>query len=77
MRRQSTMRAALGRLWRSERGFALPTVLGTVKQTSGSFGPGFLALAAMALSAAVALRLLVFARDGWPASDACDLPSVT
>jgi hypothetical protein len=27
MRRQSTIRAALGRLWRSERGFALPTVL--------------------------------------------------
>lgn len=58
-------------------GFALPTVLGTVKQTSGSFGPGFLALAAMALSAAIALRLLVFARDGWPASEASDVPGVT
>jgi len=58
-------------------GFALPMVLGTVKQASGSFGPGFLALAAMALSAAVALRLLVFSRNGWPAAlgDASDIPA--
>jgi NNP family nitrate/nitrite transporter-like MFS transporter len=39
-------------------GFALPMVLGTVKGRTGSFGPGFLALALAATFAAIALRVL-------------------
>ncbi|MFL5303403.1 MAG: nitrate/nitrite transporter [Anaeromyxobacteraceae bacterium] len=48
-------------------GFALPTLLGTLKQGTGSFGAGFLVLALVALAAAGALRFLVSAREGWPA----------
>jgi NNP family nitrate/nitrite transporter-like MFS transporter len=57
-------------------GFALPTLLGTLKQTSGSFGSGFLALSVAAVSAAVALRVLVGAREQWPAS-ASEVPEIT
>jgi NNP family nitrate/nitrite transporter-like MFS transporter len=49
-------------------GFALPTLLGTLKQTTGSFGAGFLALALVALAAAGVLRGLSSARVGWPAA---------
>ena len=49
-------------------GFALPALLGTLKQTSGSFGSGFLALSVAALAAVVVLRVLVGAREQWPAS---------
>ncbi|MEK7216718.1 MAG: MFS transporter, partial [Chloroflexota bacterium] len=38
-------------------GFLLPLLLGNMKQEVGSFGPGFAALAALALAAFVALRL--------------------
>jgi NNP family nitrate/nitrite transporter-like MFS transporter len=56
-------------------GFFLPTLLGTVKQASGSFGPAFLVLAALAGTAAVALRLLVWSRQSWPStSTGSDLP---
>jgi NNP family nitrate/nitrite transporter-like MFS transporter len=48
-------------------GFVLPTLLGTLKQTTGSFGAGFLVLALVALAAAVALRSLASTREGWPA----------
>jgi NNP family nitrate/nitrite transporter-like MFS transporter len=54
-------------------GFFLPTLLGTVKQVSGSFGPGFLVLAALAGTAAVVLRLLLWSRQAWP-STGSDLP---
>jgi hypothetical protein len=43
MRRQSTMRAALGRLWRSERGFALPTVLMIIIAALGLSGAAVVA----------------------------------
>ena len=56
-------------------GFALPTLLGTLKQTSGSFGSGFLALSVAAVSAVVALRVLVGAREQWPA--AAEVPEIT
>lgn len=39
-------------------GFVLPTLLGTLKAKAGSFGPGFLTLTLLALSAAVTLRLV-------------------
>lgn len=39
-------------------GFALPMLLGTLKARTGSFGTGFGVLTAVALSAAVALRLV-------------------
>lgn len=46
-------------------GFFLPTLLGSVKQVSGSYGPGWLVLAVVALVALVVLRLLVTFRTGW------------
>lgn len=46
-------------------GFLLPNLLGSVKQTSGSFAPGFLALAGVAFGALVLLRLLAVARREW------------
>jgi MFS transporter, NNP family, nitrate/nitrite transporter len=49
-------------------GFLLPTLLGQVKQLSGSFGSGFLVLAAAACGALVTLRVLAATRDGWRAS---------
>jgi NNP family nitrate/nitrite transporter-like MFS transporter len=49
-------------------GFLLPNLLGQIKQGSGSFSRGFLALAVMAFSAAVLLRLLVAVRQGWQLS---------
>jgi NNP family nitrate/nitrite transporter-like MFS transporter len=39
-------------------GFALPTLLGTVKARTGSFGTGFVVLAVAAVASAVTLRLV-------------------
>lgn len=49
-------------------GFILPTLLGSVKQVSGSYGPGLLVLALVALVALVVLRLLVAFQAGWRVS---------
>jgi NNP family nitrate/nitrite transporter-like MFS transporter len=49
-------------------GFFLPNLLGIVKQSSGSFGPGFLTLSIIALAALVMLRVLVAIRQGWQMS---------
>ncbi len=46
-------------------GFLLPNLLGNTKEAAGSFGPGLLVLAAIAFSALVLLRVLVFAQRGW------------
>jgi NNP family nitrate/nitrite transporter-like MFS transporter len=46
-------------------GFLLPTLLGHLKQGTGSFGPGFLVLALMACGALVSLQALVAFRFGW------------
>lgn len=46
-------------------GFLLPTLLGSVKQLNGSYGPGLLALALIALAALTALRLLVALQTTW------------
>lgn len=49
-------------------GFLLPTLLGSVRQYTGSFGPGFCVLALVAAVAAVCLRLLVSPRGKWAAA---------
>lgn len=49
-------------------GFALPTLLGQIKQSSGSFRAGFVVLAGAAISALVLLRLLMATRDRWRTS---------
>ncbi|MBI3401612.1 MAG: NarK/NasA family nitrate transporter [Acidobacteria bacterium] len=49
-------------------GFLLPTLLGGVKRSAGSFGPGFLVLAMMAGAAACALHALITFRAGWRSS---------
>ncbi len=49
-------------------GFLLPNLLGTVKQSSGSFGAGFMVLAGIALGALALLRVLVIIRQGWRAA---------
>lgn len=46
-------------------GFFLPTLLGSVRQATGSFTFGFIVLGLIALAAAVALRLLTSARGRW------------
>jgi NNP family nitrate/nitrite transporter-like MFS transporter len=46
-------------------GFLLPTLLGQIKQASGSFSRGFLTLALTALAAALLLRALAAIRQGW------------
>jgi MFS transporter, NNP family, nitrate/nitrite transporter len=46
-------------------GFLLPTLLGSVKQMSGSYSAGMVVLALCALSALVILRLLVLLQKGW------------
>lgn len=48
-------------------GFFLPTLLGSVRQTTGSFTFGFVVLAMIAASAAIALRLLIAPRGRWSA----------
>jgi MFS transporter, NNP family, nitrate/nitrite transporter len=49
-------------------GFLLPNVLGLIKQSTGSFGYGFLILSAFALVATLTLRALVLMRTGWQLS---------
>ena len=46
-------------------GFLLPTLLGLVKQASGSFGPGFAVLAGLAVIALGVARALVAIEHGW------------
>ena len=46
-------------------GFFLPTLLGSVRQATGSFAFGFVTLAGIAAIAAVSLRLLVSPRGRW------------
>jgi NNP family nitrate/nitrite transporter-like MFS transporter len=53
-------------------GFLLPTLLGAVRQRTGSFGAGFAALALVAAVAAVCLRLLVSPRGKWAAAAAAE-----
>jgi NNP family nitrate/nitrite transporter-like MFS transporter len=48
-------------------GFALPTLLGSVREYTGSFAIGFAALAALAAVAALCLRVLISARGRWHA----------
>jgi Nitrate/nitrite transporter len=49
-------------------GFFLPTLLGQVKQSTGSFQLGFVALGAVALTALVLLRVLMRTSVDWSAS---------
>jgi NNP family nitrate/nitrite transporter-like MFS transporter len=51
-------------------GFLLPNLLGTVRQTSGSFGPGFVVLAGMAALALAVLVLLATLSARWRAERA-------
>jgi NNP family nitrate/nitrite transporter-like MFS transporter len=52
-------------------GFLLPTLLGSVKQVSGSYSLGLIVLAIISFGALVALRLLLAKQHGWStASDA-------
>ncbi|HTK08163.1 MAG TPA: MFS transporter [Ktedonobacteraceae bacterium] len=46
-------------------GFFLPTLLGSVKQISGSYSLGLVILATVAMIALIALRLLVVVQQGW------------
>jgi NNP family nitrate/nitrite transporter-like MFS transporter len=46
-------------------GFVLPTLLGSMRQYTGSFGNGFVVLALVALAGAVCLRLLISERGRW------------
>lgn len=46
-------------------GFLLPTLLGSVKQSSGSYAGGIFTLAVIALVALIVLRLLVAFQNGW------------
>ena len=46
-------------------GFALPLLLGTIGQTMGSYGAGFLIMAGVAAGAFTALRLLAAIEHGW------------
>jgi NNP family nitrate/nitrite transporter-like MFS transporter len=46
-------------------GFFLPTLLGGVKQITGSYSLGLIILAVIAIIALVALRLLVAAQQEW------------
>lgn len=49
-------------------GFMLPVLLGYTKELSGSFGPGLLVLAALALGGFFLLRVLAFRKEGWKRS---------
>jgi NNP family nitrate/nitrite transporter-like MFS transporter len=46
-------------------GFFLPTLLGSVKQVSGTYSWGLAILAGIAIFALVVLRILVAVREGW------------
>lgn len=49
-------------------GFFLPLILGSFKQTTGSYAIGWCVLAQLALAALVILRVLVVRRAGWSSS---------
>lgn len=49
-------------------GFSLPILLGDVKESGGSFGPGFLILGLVAFGALALLLSLVIAHMGWRSS---------
>ena len=49
-------------------GFMLPILLGNMKQTTGSFGPGFIVLAVAAFGGFVLVRSLVTTRADWRVS---------
>lgn len=51
-------------------GFLLPTIMGTMKQTTGAFSPGFMFLAACALGAAGVLYLRQASAEDWLADPA-------
>jgi NNP family nitrate/nitrite transporter-like MFS transporter len=57
-------------------GFFLPTLLGSVKQLTGSFASGMLVLALIAFVSLVVLRLLVAFTQGWRLSRATTPQSV-
>ncbi len=46
-------------------GFFLPTLLGTLKQLTGSYAPAFATMGVAATAAFCALRLLIALRSGW------------
>ncbi len=46
-------------------GFFLPILLGSVKQSTGSYGWGLVVLAVIALIGLIVLRILVAVREGW------------
>jgi len=49
-------------------GFFLPILLGNAREITGSFGPGLLTLAGLALGAFLLLNALSLAREGWRVS---------
>jgi NNP family nitrate/nitrite transporter-like MFS transporter len=49
-------------------GFLVPILLGGIKQSSGSFGVGFVVMAIVALAGAVVLRALIGLQRGWRVS---------
>ena len=49
-------------------GFFLPLLLGNAREITGSFGPGLLTLAGLALGASFLLRALSSTREGWRVS---------
>jgi NNP family nitrate/nitrite transporter-like MFS transporter len=49
-------------------GFLLPSLLGAIRESSGSFGPGFIVLAGMAASAVLLLGLRAALADEWRVS---------
>jgi MFS transporter, NNP family, nitrate/nitrite transporter len=58
-------------------GFFLPTLLGVVKQSSGSFSSGWMLLAALVCVALLTLRLLVALHRGWRFSRMVTEPAVS
>ncbi|MBO0779669.1 MAG: MFS transporter, partial [Ktedonobacteraceae bacterium] len=55
-------------------GFFLPTLLGSIKQFTGSFASGLFLLALIALAALVILRLLMIFQEGWRLSWSLPVP---
>ncbi len=49
-------------------GFLLPTLLGNVKQATGSFGPAFLVLGCVVLGGVIALGMLAMLKSDWRSS---------
>src|SRR5262249_45742886 len=46
-------------------GFVLPTLLGSMRQYTGTFGYGFVVLCVVAATGAISLRMLISARGRW------------